>query len=59
MNNVPRDYLLPDFELCHKVHDWKNYVSERLVVEWETLDASARALFAECLQNIADGEEGE
>lgn len=52
-----RDYLNLDFEKCHKVHDWKNYVTTDLASIWNTFEDYQKQTIAEALQSVADDEE--
>lgn len=56
MNNVPQDWESPDFDNTDKVHDWKNYASDRMKTYWDVFTASQKMMVAECLQDVADSE---
>ncbi len=56
MNNVPEDWNNPDFENTEKVHDWKNYASDRLKAYWDVFTPAQKMMISECLQEIADSE---
>ena len=34
MINEPKDYEEPEFDKASKVHDWKNYASDKLIAQW-------------------------
>ena len=59
MNNVPHDALDPDFEDRSRVHDWKNYTTDRLEHYWDLFSPAQKSIIAECLQDMADKEEWE
>lgn len=56
MDNIPEDYLEPDFENTDRVHEWKNYASDRLIAYWTIFSPAQKMVIAECLQEIADTE---
>ena len=51
------DFENPDFDNPSKIHDWKNYASDRLIELWDDIEIGHRIVIAECLQDIADNEE--
>ncbi len=61
--NTPTDFENPnweEFESTFKhIHDWKSYVSDELKKHWCNIDEKSKAIFASCLQDIADREHWE
>lgn len=53
----PDDYAAPDWADAGRVHDWRNYVSERLRGMWGTFTDDQKQAIAESAQDAADREE--
>lgn len=47
------DYLNPDWINADKVHDWRNYVPEKLMTEWSTFTDNEKRLIAETAEEAA------
>lgn len=52
-----KDYIYPDFENTEKVHDWKNYVTDEIVLMWSSFNRVQKNAIGEMLQDVADLEE--
>lgn len=52
-----KDYKSPDWNNLDRVHEWKNYISEDLVMIWDTFTDIQKKVIAENADNIADREE--
>lgn len=55
--SVPLDYANPDWEKARRVHEWKNYVSERLQAVWHTFTDEQKQAIAESADDVASAEE--
>jgi hypothetical protein len=53
----PSDFAAPKWGEARKVHDWRNYISERLRSMWDDFTVDQRSAIAESAQEIADREE--
>lgn len=47
----------PDFEKRTKVHDWRNYVPDEWVKEWDSLTEREKRIIAVMAETQADKEE--
>lgn len=55
--NIPSDYQNPDWTQQNRVHNWRNYIIERLQAMWDTFTDEQKAAIAESAQEAADREE--
>lgn len=53
----PSDYQHPDWTQQDRVHNWRNYISERLQAMWDTFTDEQKAAIAEGAQEAADRED--
>jgi len=56
-NYVPSDWKNPDWESCDRVHEWKNYISDKLRLMWDTFTDEQKQAIAESAQGAASAEE--
>jgi hypothetical protein len=49
----------PDWESCGKVHDWRNYITERVRRLWSTFTDEQKYALAEMAEERASAEEWE
>jgi len=54
---TPNDYLSPDWESAGRIHEWKNYISEKLRGMWDTFTPEQKAAIAESAEESASREE--
>lgn len=59
MNYTPHDWDKPLWDVNEKVHNWRNYATDALVSEWDSLTERQKKVISECLQLIASDEEWE
>jgi hypothetical protein len=55
--STPSDYAAPKWDEDDRVHNWRNYISERLREMWESFTDGQKAAIAESAQEAADREE--
>jgi hypothetical protein len=55
--DTPRDYASPDWLAAQRVHDWRNYISERLQKSWHTFNDQQKQAIAESAEAAAAREE--
>ena len=55
--NPPMDWSSPDWEVKDKVHNWRNYVSEDVKINWPDLSGRIRLILAANFDEIASREE--
>lgn len=53
----PKDWRNPDWKNCSQVHDWKNYIDERLRARWSMLSSDQKQLLAYQADQEAGREE--
>ncbi|ECD9611583.1 recombinase RecA [Salmonella enterica subsp. salamae] len=53
------DFLSPQWDRADKVHDWKNYATQELMLVWDSFSLEQKIIIAELLDEIASGEEWE
>ena len=53
----PMDWDKPKWEVKYKVHNWRNYVSEDLKINWTDLSGKIRLILAANFKDISDREE--
>jgi hypothetical protein len=51
--------LEPEWDNAEKVHDWRNYVTEEVIKNWDSLDILARACIYDICEAVASNEEWE
>jgi hypothetical protein len=56
---VPSDYANPEWDKAGKVHEWKNYIGERLQAIWHTFTDEQKQAIAESADDSAGAEEWE
>jgi len=54
---APKDYLLPNWQQCQRVHDWKNHVTEEIIGIWETFNEAQKAAIARMADQLANDED--
>jgi hypothetical protein len=55
--NEPYGFLHPEWDKAGKVHDWRNYASEEIMVMWEGFTPEQRLAIARMLDGMASNEE--
>jgi len=55
--DAPIDYQKPNWQMCSRVHDWKNYISEQMVEIWDTFSDYQKSIIAINADKIAQLEE--
>lgn len=55
----PPDWEAPDFSDPDRVHNWKNYASDRMKAHWGSFTAPQKMIISECLHDIANNEHWE
>jgi hypothetical protein len=55
----PDDYKHPEWEKAGRVHDWRNYISNKLRGMWETFTDEQKQAIAESAEEDANAEEWE
>lgn len=56
-DDLPQDWLSPNWATVGRVHDWRNYIPESLQVRWFALSSETRMVAAALAQAQADREE--
>ena len=59
MPQIPSDYHQPDWDNPSKTHDWKNHVSHKVRLIWNTFTERQKRDLAEGFQDMADTEHWE
>ena len=52
----PHDWEQPDWGTEDRVHNWRNYASEDLEIEWPNMTGRQRLIIAAALNDIAGRE---
>jgi hypothetical protein len=55
--NPPMDWSIPEWKVKDKAHNWRNYVSEDLKINWLNLSGRIRLILAANFKDISDREE--
>ena len=55
----PYNYKNPEWDKAQKVHDWRNYISEKLCEMWDTFTDEQKLAIAENAEEQANSEEWE
>lgn len=58
-SHTPHDYAEPRWAEAGRVHDWRNYVSCEIRLEWPNFTLEQRAMLARQAQESASSEEWE
>ena len=54
---IPHDYKDPRWDVCERVHCWRNYISNNLREIWDTFTDEQKAAIAESADDAASMEE--
>lgn len=56
---TPTDWETPDWASAVRVHEWKNYISEKLQAMWESFTPEQKQAIAESADDVASREDWE
>lgn len=54
---VPTDYASPDWASARRVHEWKNYIGDKLRAMWSSFTDEQKQAIAESANDSAEREE--
>ncbi len=54
---TPGDWKSPNWDECDRIHDWKNYISDKMRAIWDTFTDEQKQAIAESAQGAANSEQ--
>jgi len=55
-NNPPNDWDTPKWKTEDRVHNWRNYATAELILEWGGFTGRQKIIISGMLERIADSE---
>lgn len=54
---ITDDFINPDWQNTRRVHDWRNYINDKLRAIWHTFTDDQKQVIAENADEQADAEQ--
>jgi len=57
MDETPKDYAAPYWDIYERVHGWRNYISDEVQAAWNTFTDAQKAMIARQAEGQANLED--